>query len=136
MLLVDTGLLVAYLNRNDADHQRCAALFESRSDHLLLTPYVLTEACYLIAKYVGTDAEINLVEAVAAGDLTQLDIDATDLDRIAHLMRRYRGFPLGLADASVIAAAERLKITEVATLDRRHFLAVTPAHVPALDLLP
>ena len=55
---------------------------------------------------------------------------------MAELMRQYRGFPLGVADASVIAVAERLEADEVATLDRRHFPAVTPAHMAALKLLP
>jgi predicted nucleic acid-binding protein len=91
MLLVDTGPLVAYLNRNDPDHVRCAELLASRPDELLVTPYVLTEVCYLVGKYVGPDAETNLVEAVAAGDLTQLDIAAADLSRMAGLMRQYRG---------------------------------------------
>ncbi len=136
MLIVDTGPLVAYLNRNDPDHGRCAELLESRTDHLLVTPYVVTEACYLVGKYVGAEAEINLVEALAAGDLKQIDIVAGDLIRIAALMRQYMGFPLGVADASVIAAAERLRASEVATLDQRHFRAVTPAHVTALNLLP
>jgi predicted nucleic acid-binding protein len=53
MLIVDTGPLVAYLNRNDRDHERCAALLDSRTDDLLVTPYVATEACYLVATYVG-----------------------------------------------------------------------------------
>ena len=52
MLIVDTGPLVAYLNRNDSDHDRCANLLESRSDDFLLTPYVVTEACYLVSKFV------------------------------------------------------------------------------------
>ncbi len=136
MLIVDTGPLVAYLNRNDPDHARCAALLESRTDDLLVTPYVVTEACYLVGKHVGAAAEINLVEALAAGDLNQIDITPADLRRTADLMRRYIGFPLGIADASVIAAAERLGLAEVATLDQRHFRAVTPAHVRALKLLP
>jgi uncharacterized protein len=55
LLIVDTGPLVAYLNRNDSGHARCAALFEQRRDQLLVTPYVVTEACYLVAKYVGPD---------------------------------------------------------------------------------
>jgi len=110
MLIVDTGPLVAYLNRNDPDHERCAMLLESRTDDLLVTPYVVTEACYLVGKYVGAEAEINLVEALAAGDLKQIDIVAGDLIRIAALMRQYMGFPLGVADASVIAAARRLLI--------------------------
>ena len=136
MLIVDTGPLVAYLNQNDPDHSRCAALLASRTDKLLVTPYVVTEACYLIGKYVGPDAEINLVEATAAGDLTQVDVTLADLNRMAELMHRHRGFPLGVTDASVIAVAERLKVTEVATLDHRHFHAVRPAHTAALDLLP
>ncbi len=136
MLIVDTGPLVAYLNRNDRDHARCAAVLESRSDELLVTPYVVTEACYLVGKYVGAAAELNLVEALAAGDLSQITVTADDLRRMAELMRQYLGFPLGVADASVIAVAERLDVSEVATLDQRHFRAVTPAHVPALMLLP
>ena len=72
----------------------------------------------------------------AAGDLKQIDIVAGDLIRIAALMRQYMGFPLGVADASVIAVADWLKASEVATLDQRHFRAVTPAHVTALNLLP
>jgi predicted nucleic acid-binding protein len=51
-------------------------------------------------------------------------------------MRRYKGFPLGVTDASVIAVAERMRISEVATLDRRHFSAITPDHTVAFTLLP
>ena len=136
MLIVDTGPLVAYLNRNDPDHTRCAALLESRTDDLLVTPYVVTEACYLVGKYVGAGAEINIVEALAAGDLNQIETAPGDLTRMAELMRQYVGFPLGVTDASVIAVSERLKASEVATLDQRHFRAVSPAHVTALNLLP
>ncbi|MDN3056762.1 hypothetical protein PH213_19855 [Streptomyces sp. SRF1] len=55
---------------------------------------------------------------------------------MAELMQQYRGFPLGVADASVIALADRLKASSVATLDHRHFRAITPpctgAHAPAV----
>jgi uncharacterized protein len=44
--------------------------------------------------------------------------------------------PLGAVDASVIAVAERLKLTDVATLDRRHFTVVRPNRTTALNLLP
>ncbi|MGH9082315.1 MAG: hypothetical protein ACRDWN_03120 [Acidimicrobiales bacterium] len=40
---------------------------------------------------------------------------------MAELTARYRDLPLGTVDASVVTAAERLKITEIATLDRRRF---------------
>lgn len=77
-----------------------------------------------------------LVEAIAAGDLEQVPIGTQDLDRIAELMRQYLGFPLGVADASVIATAERLGLREVATLDVRHFRPVRPRHIDSFTLLP
>jgi predicted nucleic acid-binding protein len=43
---------------------------------------------------------------------------------------------VGTTDASVIALAERLEISEIAALDRRHFTAVRPRHVEAFTLLP
>jgi uncharacterized protein len=55
---------------------------------------------------------------------------------MADLVRTYADFPLGAADASVVAVAERLKANRIATLDHRHFQAVRPAHCPAFELLP
>jgi predicted nucleic acid-binding protein len=48
----------------------------------------------------------------------------------------YADFPLGTTDASVIAVAERLGATEIATLDHRHFRAVRPTHIASFTLLP
>lgn len=55
---------------------------------------------------------------------------------MAELVQQYANFPLGTADASVIALAERLGLHEVGTLDRRNFTVVRPLHVTALTLLP
>lgn len=97
---------------------------------------MLTESSCLVGKYLGAEAEVNLVEAVVGGDLVQVFPDERDMARIAELMRRYQGFPFGVADASVAAAAEGLKLTDVATLDHRHFRALVPHHVPAFTLRP
>jgi hypothetical protein len=52
------------------------------------------------------------------------------------LQARYDDFTLGVVDASVIALAERLGESRIATLDQRHFRAVRPAHAETLSLLP
>jgi predicted nucleic acid-binding protein len=44
--------------------------------------------------------------------------------------------PLGTVDASIVAAAERLRVIEIATVDRRHFSVVRPNHAPAFELVP
>ena len=72
----------------------------------------------------------------AAGNLIPEHVAAQDWIRIAELVQIYSDLPLGTVDSSVIAAAERLSITDVATLDRRHFTVVRPNHAAALNLLP
>ena len=48
----------------------------------------------------------------------------------------YENLPLGTTDATVIAVCERLRLTEVASLDRHHFSVIRPRHVERLRLLP
>ncbi len=55
---------------------------------------------------------------------------------MADLVNTYKSLLPGTTDASVVAIAERLGLTDVATLDRRHFTVVRPRHVDALTLLP
>jgi uncharacterized protein len=96
---------------------------------------VITEVTYLVASRLGVDAEVRFLGDLAAGNLIPEPVAASDWLRIAELVARYNDLPLGTVDASVIAAAERLGISEVATLDRRHFSVVVPSGEP-FDLLP
>jgi predicted nucleic acid-binding protein len=73
---------------------------------------------------------------LAAGNFTLEPVHASDLIRIAELVAQYHDLPLGTVDASVVAAAERLEITDIATIDRRHFSIVRAAHADLFNLLP
>jgi uncharacterized protein len=97
---------------------------------------VVTEVACLLENRVGPQTEVQFLGDLAAGDLIPVGVAAGDWLRIAELVAAYRDLPLGTVDASVITAAERLGAVAVATLDRRHFSVVRPAHVPALELLP
>lgn len=97
---------------------------------------VITEVAYLLGTRLGTEPEVRFLGDLAAGAFTVEPVAAMDWLRIAELVARYRDLPLGTVDASVVAAAERLGVTEVATVDRRHFTVVRPAHVAAFTLLP
>ena len=59
-----------------------------------------------------------------------------DFRRMADLVEQYDNLPFGGSDASVVALAERLGVTTVMTLDRRHFSVVRPRHVATFTLLP
>jgi predicted nucleic acid-binding protein len=92
--------------------------------------------CYLVSARLGWQPEVRLLGDLAAGNFTLEPVHPGDLIRIAELVAQYRDLPLGTVDASVVAAAERLQITEIATVDRRHFSIVRPAHVDVFNLLP
>lgn len=97
---------------------------------------MVTDVAYLLASRLGEQAEVRLLGNLAMGAFTSEPVHAADWTRIAALVWDYRDLPLGTVNASIVAAAERLKTTEVATVDRRHFLIVRPAHVRAFTLLP
>lgn len=80
--------------------------------------------------------ESLFLQSLAEGDFTPVDLTSADFARMADLVNTYESLPLGTTDASVVAVAERLGLTDVATLDRRHFTVVRPRHVDALTLLP
>jgi predicted nucleic acid-binding protein len=97
---------------------------------------VITEVVYLVATRLGTRAEVLFLGDLAAGSFLAEPVAPADWLRIAELVGRYRDLPLGTVDASVVAAAERLGVVEVATVDHRHFRVVRPAHAEAFILLP
>ncbi|MCP3798180.1 PIN domain-containing protein [Allokutzneria sp. A3M-2-11 16] len=84
----------------------------------------------------GVRAEVGFLRDVADGLYTLVSLTSDDLNRVADLVEKYSNLPLGTADASVIAVAERFDATTIATLDRRHFNVVRPRHAPAFTLLP
>lgn len=97
---------------------------------------VITEVAYLLATRLGADAEVRFLGDLAGGSLIPEPVVPSDWLPIAELVARYRDLPLGTVDASVIVAADRLEVGEIATLDRRHFTVVVPARQGSFELLP
>ena len=97
---------------------------------------VVVEVCQLLASRRGTRAEAAFLTSLGAGELTVLDLVPEDHLRAADLVLQYADLPLGAVDACVVAAAERLDATQIATLDRRDFGVVRPRHAAAFELLP
>ena len=136
MLLVDTGPLVATADRDDADHQRCRELLEGHPGPLVTTPLVIAEAAYLIDRQLGSVAEAALFASITERVLHVEDLIDADWIRIGELVTVYGDLRLGGTDASVVALAERLHISTIATLNHRDFHVVRPRHVPTFTLLP
>lgn len=73
---------------------------------------------------------------MAAGTFATEPVANDDWLRIAELVSAYRDLPLGTVDASVVALCERLRVSDVATFDLRHFTVVRPSHTDTLNIAP
>lgn len=134
LAVVDTGALYAVVDEDDADHARCRTVLEDWRYRFVVPALIVAEATYLIGSRLGSKVEAQFLRGMET-----MDIEApapNDWRRIAELVERYADFPLGGADASVIALAERLGASAIVTLDVRHFSAVRPRRGRSLRLLP
>jgi len=113
-LLVDAGPLVALFNRRDSWHRQARDFFGAFHGTLVTTWPVLAEAAHFIAP--RTPALLDLVDAKRI-EIVEVPGSAA---RVAALMRTYSDLPMDLADATLVAAAERVDLNEILTLDR-HF---------------
>jgi predicted nucleic acid-binding protein len=118
-VIVDAGVLYANIDRDDRHHP-AAREFIATFDGVLRVPMlVVAEVAHLAATRLGTPAEARFLADLAA-----------------ELVARHRDLPLGTVDASLVALAERLGETEVATFDRRDLGVVRPRHCEGFTLLP
>ncbi len=134
--LCDTGPLVALVDRDDPHHARCVVALQTLPAQPLLTTWpCLTEAMYLLWRAGGMPAHDELW-GYLADDLVVLHIpEATEWERIRTLMQQYHDAPMDLADASLVAAAERFQLRRIFTLDR-HFYAYRIDGQHPFDVIP
>jgi predicted nucleic acid-binding protein len=134
LAIVDAGPLYAVVDDSDDDHQRSLQTLQRRDLQLVIPTMIVAEVSYLIGARLGPDKE-----AIFLAGLAEFEVEAplsSDWPRIAELVKQYRDFPLGGADASVVALAERLDTDILITLDHRHFRSIRPRHRRAFHLLP
>jgi uncharacterized protein len=135
-LVVDTGGIYALYDADDAHHHAVKALVESEPGSLFLPVVLLAEIDYLLCQRLGVDATLDLLASVESGAFTLVALTSDDLTRCCEPIHQYRDLPLGLADASVIATAERFRLQRILTLDQRHFRTVMPSVFDHFVLLP
>jgi predicted nucleic acid-binding protein len=119
LVTLDTSALVAILNPRDPDHARMVALIDAEPGSLFVPVAALSEVSYFIERDHGAFVLAAFLQDLIDGAYS-LDCGERDWYRVQQLVNRYADLPLGLADAAVIACAERHG-GQVATLDYRHF---------------
>ena len=134
MILVDAGPLIALIHKDDRHHQRCVDVLRSLSEPLASVWPVITEAMYLLS--FSWKAQDALWEMIERDVVTVLPIEERELSRMREVMKKYRDLPMDLADAALVAVAEREKIRRIFTLDRRDFALYRPGRLGRFIILP
>ena len=132
--IVDTGPLLAALDRRDPDHAACSEVLRRRDLELVIPALVVAEVTWFAASRLGVRGESAFVRG-----LHDLDVEAPHPDDwpvIADLVERQADFPLGTVDASIAVLAARLETDLIVTLDRRHFGAIRSPGGRRFRLLP
>lgn len=132
MIVADTGAIVALIDRSDRHHRVLRKMYENDPAAWLLPWAILPEVDYLVSAHVSARAQDAFLSDLADGSFNVAWGDETDLDEARRLTERHQGLRMGLVDAVVIATAVRVKATAIATLDLRHFAAVTIPGNPKL----
>lgn len=115
-VLLDTGPIVALLDRTERRHEECLRALDSIKDPLVTCESVIAEACYLTRGLPGASEAI--VQNVAGGTF-QIPIQLTDCtSAIQRILKKYRDQQIDLTDACLVHLASELHTGEIFTLDR------------------
>lgn len=120
LYLVDTGALVALLDRKDPAHPLIRLGWAPLIGRFITTGAVVTETFHFLQMIPG-GAE-SLADLLRQG-LVVIDdtFEQAKIDAAVGLMARYRDIPMDFADATLVILAERLNTPNILTLDERGF---------------
>ncbi len=132
--LIDSGAIVAMLDKTDPWHRLCQEAFRQLHLPLLTSEAVLTEVFH----FVG-EAQSKMETAwrfVRSGALVLGRIDHEELPHIHALMSRYWDRPMDFADAALVHLAKRESISAILTIDHADFATYRIAGKRSFNVLP
>lgn len=132
-VILDTGILYAAGDADDAWHERAASLLAEETGLRVVPVTVVPEVCYLLHARLGVRAERAFLDTLGR-ELPLEPLLDRDLDTVRGLLDAKP--EIGFVDASVGAIAARLGIARIATTDRRHFTGLALPGGLAVELVP
>jgi predicted nucleic acid-binding protein len=115
-VLLDTGVIVALLDRSESFHRTCAQTVREVEAPLVTCEAVITESCYLLRNLSGASGAV--IENIAAG-IFQVPFQLSrDTAGVRQVMQKYKDRKIDLADACLIRLADEFGTADILTLDR------------------
>ena len=114
-ILLDTGVIVALLDRDEQHHAACVEAVRAAPAPLVTCEAVIAESCHLLRRVPG--AANTILENVERG-VFRIPMRLEDAaGAVRTLMKRYAKVPMDLADACLVALADALGTGRILTLD-------------------
>ncbi len=135
-IVADSGALYALYDKRDRYHRAVREVLQAEDGPILIPAALLAEIDYLLRVRIGFAAEQRFLEGIEKGAFTVEAFTIEDAAFCRRLLARYTDLDLGLANASVIATAERLGIRKILTVDECDFRAVRTSKGESFVLLP
>ncbi len=114
-VILDTGPLVALLNRRDRHHRWAKDQWAEIAPPLLTCESVLAEACFLVQPFAG--GHMAVLEMVRRNVLDLSFRLAEETAAVSRLLKKYQDVPMSLADGCLVRMAEQHPESVVFTLD-------------------
>jgi predicted nucleic acid-binding protein len=117
--LIDTGAILAMLDRSDRWHKVCVDAFRQLRLPLLTSEAVLTELFHLVGE---SRAEMEAAwSLLRTGAIVLATIEDAELPHVHTLMSRYWDRPMDFADATLVYLAKRESLSTILTVDHADF---------------
>jgi uncharacterized protein len=115
-VLLDTGPIVALLDRSERYHDQCVRIIAELRAPLVTCEAVIAKSCYLLRNLAGA-GEAVLANVESGVFLLPFRLDES-ASAIRGLMKKYRKVSMDFADACLTCLAQELLTGTILTLDR------------------
>jgi len=134
--LLDSGFLYASIDESDKHHESVKDAARRIRGNIILPVPAITETAYFLSKNKSIEEVAKFLDSLSVTKFQLETPTAEDYKRAAAILRKYNDANIDFVDAVIVAIAERLNITKILTVDRRHFSAFKPRHCAAFEILP
>ena len=113
--IIDTGVIIAFFDESDKYCHAVRSFFKTYKGELYSTESVITEVSYYFENY--KKAQLYIIDWIGKGAIKIVNVNNEDYPLVYSMMTKYQDTPMDYADASLILIGEKLKITEILTID-------------------
>jgi hypothetical protein len=121
LILIDTSFLYALYNARDENHKQAVQYALEIEDKSIIPEIILAEISFLFLRDIGHYAIAPFLEKLVASGVRLQCLEWFDIQRAQQILVTFASSEFDLADACIMALAERLEITRICTFDRRDF---------------